>query len=51
MYIDITPAVWFYCHRVVINRVAAAVAACVAPMAHRSCGLAPFLMLFGDGEL
>lgn len=33
MYIDITPAVWFYCHRVVINRIAAAVAARVAPLA------------------
>ena len=32
MYIDITPAVWFYCHRLVINRMAAAVAARVAPL-------------------
>ena len=51
MYIDITPAVWFYCHRVVINRMAAAVAARVVPMAHRRCALALFLMLFADGEL
>lgn len=42
MYIDITPAVWFYCHRVVINRLAATVAARVAPLAQRCCALALF---------
>ena len=51
MYIDITPAVWFYCHRVVINRLAAASGAYVAPLAHRRCALAPFLMSFDEGEL